>query len=187
MHDSILLCASLACCLASCTAADDDGFDADNSVELGAQSPAVLNSFIKFRNVKSGLCIGVDGGSTANGALLKQFACAGTSIPNNQIWLMDTLDINAGLHRFKNSKSNLCLGVVNASINAGANIAQFGCSGTSPPNNQLWTDIFMGGEGFRNSKSGKCLGVDGASTAAGAQIKQFPCDGTLNQQWTTNI
>jgi hypothetical protein len=180
MHHSILLCASLACCLPSCTA-DDGSSDTDDSVEVGDLSPAPLDAFlIKIKNAKSGRCIGVDGASTANGALIKQFTCAGSTVPNNQIWDQQSIPGWGGFYRFRNSKSGLCMGVDGASVSSGANIGQFNCSGTSPPNNQIWLTNSVK---LVNSKSGLCLGVNGASTANGAQLKQFACDGSLNQQW----
>jgi hypothetical protein len=178
MYHSFLLRASLVCCLASCVA-DDPVEDGDVADLSAAVSPAFISTG-RIVNAKSGRCIGVDGASTANGALLKQFTCAGTTIPNNQIWNVQSTDSLL----FLNSKSSKCMGVDGASVSSGANIGQFNCGGGATPNNQQWFAL-AGSQGtfLKNSKSLLCLGVDGASTANGAQLKQFPCDGSTNQQW----
>lgn len=51
--------------------------------EMGQNS--VGETKIRFKNGKSKLCMGVDGGSTANGAQIKQFAC--DTRPNQQ-WVV---------------------------------------------------------------------------------------------------
>jgi len=191
---------ALACSLAACGVEDGDqpsdetlgvapqalgvepGFAVASSAARGELSQALLAlNLASFQNGKSNRCIGVDGASTANGALIKQFTCDGTS---NQNWL-GSGNSNAQ-NVVTNSKSSKCMGVSGASKTAGANVAQFTCDGTS---NQIWLLTLVGGTAtnpvltFQNVNSNMCLGVDGASTANGAQLKQFPCDGTLNQEW----
>jgi hypothetical protein len=180
MRHSGILCASLLCGLASC-AADDDGFAVTESTATGEISQDVLAvGLASFQDVKSGRCIGVDGASTANGALIKQFTCDGTS---NQNWNGSSAGAQNTL---KNQKSARCMGVSGASKAAGANVAQFTCDGSA---NQSWLLVQVGGTStnpilnFHNVNSALCLGVDGASTANGAQLKQFSCDGSTNQQW----
>jgi hypothetical protein len=166
--------------LASC-AVDDEGFAVTESSESSELSQALLAvSLASFQDVKSGRCIGVDGASTANGALIKQFTCDNST---NQNWRGSS---SGGQNVLTNAKSGKCMGVSGASRSAGANIAQFNCDGTS---NQAWLLIQVGGTStnpvlnFKNVNSSLCIGVDGASTANGAQLKQFGCDGSLNQQW----
>lgn len=158
---------------------DQDGFAVTTS-DLSA-APMVSVSLASFQDVKSGRCMGVDGASTANGALIKQFTCDGST---NQNWR--GASNSAGQNTLTNQKSGRCMGVSGASTAAGANIGQFTCDGSS---NQKWDLIAVGGTtttpilNFRNVKSGLCIGVDGGSTANGAQLKQFRCDGSANQQW----
>jgi hypothetical protein len=189
MRSSKIVCAALMCCLAACglddgdgppAGEDQDGFTVATATgELEVALDAV--SLASWQNVKSGRCIGVSGASTANGALIQQFTCDGTS---NQNWR--GASNAAGQNTLTNQKSGRCMGVSGASTASGAVIAQFTCDGST---NQKWVLVGVGGTttnpivNFRNVKSGLCIGVNGASTANGAQLAQFRCDGLNNQQW----
>lgn len=184
MTREVLYGASISLCLAACAAdpgEPEEGFDIDEPAELGAAEQALATGeVISFRNQKSGRCIGVDGASTANGALVKQFACDGSS---NQRWITTRSGVE---HVFENGKANgKCMGVDGASVSPGANIGQFNCGNFAP--NQSWAMVDRDNDlrfNILNSKSGLCIGVDGASTANGAQLKQFACNFTApNQDW----
>jgi len=183
MNHSTLL-PSVLCLLASggIASAEPTAAETAKTDEKTGELSQALQAFelASFQNVKSQRCIGVDGASTANGALLKQFSCDSSS---NQNWHIQRSGIE---HTMINQKSNRCMGVSGASKTAGANLGQFGCDGSA---NQAWVLEALGGTTanpiarFINVNSNMCLGVDGASTANGAQLKQFPCDGSVNQQW----
>jgi len=190
------LSTAIACAISGCavdpgdaTATDGQGGTGGAEIDHAAAAstnaePRLLGSVfagaqIYFKNDKSALCIGVDGASTANGALLKQFGCS-PGAPN-QTWAPTSGDPE----NLVNAKSSKCMGVDGASVSAGANIGQFDCGNRSP--NQLWSIVNQGGPDWhiKNSKSGLCIGVDGGSTAAGAQLKQFGCDEQApNQNWS---
>jgi hypothetical protein len=186
-------------CMASGCATDpvdatetDDQLPADGA-EIAGSAAALSNpepdvrslaflGQIYFQNDKSGRCIGVDGASTANGALVKQFGCAPGS--PNQTWTATSGNPTT----LVDVKSSKCMGVDGASVNPGANIGQFNCGNRAP--NQLWSIINQGGPDWhiKNSKSGLCIGVDGASTANGAQLKQFACNEQApNQNWAVFV
>ena len=160
---------------------ESEDFEQDEPAQLGelAQELAA-GQVVKFQNSKSGRCIGVDGASTANGALLKQFTCADAA---NQRWEVRR---SGTKHMFINAKSGKCMGVDGASVSPGANIGQYNCGNFAP--NQSWV-MADGDNDLRfnlvNDKSGLCIGVDGGSTANGAQLKQFGCNFTApNQDWS---
>lgn len=179
MNRGALIWALLSCGLPACAAdiGEPGGIDADDSIEIGeVPLPLAAGSVYSFENTKSGLCIGVGGASTANGALIGQYKCDGSS---NQRWRVGSAD------SLVNGKSGKCMGVNGASTAPGANVAQFTCDGRV---NQAWGSVISDGDPpsgrLINAKSGLCLGVDGASTAVGAQLKQFACNPTApNQRW----
>ena len=179
MKVSIIRWAFLSCSLMSC-ALDNEESDTGGAGEVAEQSQALAaGTVVTFKNFKSGLCMGVDHASTANGALVKQFGCDNTS---NQRWSVQS---SSNLNVFTNGKSGLCMGVDGASVSAGANIGQFNCGNFAP--NQSWV-VFQGSSSIQfnliNNKSGLCIGVDGGSTASGAQLKQFSCNfAAPNQNW----
>ena len=175
MNRSMAMCATVAWALVACSGPED--VDNDESVE-GTSQALQAGTVLTFKNHKSNRCIGVDGASTANGALIKQFSCDNAP---NQKWRVQR---NGAQHTFINFKSGLCMGVDHASVSPGANIAQFNCGNNAP--NQSWvlaSDAFAPWN-IDNVKSGLCIGVDGASTGNGAQLKQFGCDlAAANQEW----
>lgn len=186
IHRSIPTAAAISCLVASaCMMPVDEGLEVEEDVGVVTEALSAFEvaSFqnLKTRgvNVNAG-CVGVDGASTANGALIKQFACDGRP---NQNWRITRSGI---LHTMTNVRSSKCMGVDRASTNPGANIAQFGCDGRD---NQQWVLEAVGGTianpivVLHNANSSLCIGIDRASTANGAQLKQFRCDGAINQKW----
>ncbi|MFF4050399.1 RICIN domain-containing protein [Streptomyces chartreusis] len=90
-------------------------------------------NFVSFENFQSGLNLGIDGASTANGAAA---ITANGSGDANQDWLRDE-DTYAGEYfALRNRKSGRCLGVSGASTANGAQVAQFACD--SSDTNQGW-------------------------------------------------
>jgi hypothetical protein len=175
MNRFVIRSTTLACCLASSFVAY-----AESNAEAEGKSRALKSVRVaRFKNVKSGLCLGVDHASTAEGARLKQFRCDNS---RNQSWRTGTEPDSPGVI-FANLKSNLCMGVDRASTDPDAIIGQYYCEGRQPE--QKW--ITAGGDGdairIMNYNSRLCIGVDRASTAGGAQLKQFKCDNRPNQKW----
>ncbi|MEU0119317.1 RICIN domain-containing protein [Streptomyces bobili] len=89
-------------------------------------------AYRSFENFTSGLNLGINGASTAAGAV------AITATPSgdlNQDWFLDDDAYIGAYFALKNRKSGLCLGISGASTANGAAAAQFPCDGTS---NQSW-------------------------------------------------
>ncbi|MFJ1666211.1 RICIN domain-containing protein [Streptomyces bottropensis] len=90
-------------------------------------------SFTTFWNDNSGLNAGINGASTAAGAVAIQ---ANPSGDLNQDWTLNWR--NDSVFELKNRKSGLCLGISGGSTANGAVAAQFGCDGST---NQGWSLI----------------------------------------------
>jgi nitroreductase len=82
------------------------------------------------------MCLGVDGGSVSNGALIQQFNCAAPSPGNNQSWRF--VRTSGDYYQIVNGKSEKCIGVSGGSTANGAILAQFSCSVLGSVNNQSW-------------------------------------------------
>jgi pectin methylesterase-like acyl-CoA thioesterase len=130
---------------------------------------------------KSGQCLDVAGGSTADGALLQQWGCtAGAG------WQQfKTVEVATGLYTLVNVKSGKCLDVPASTTTSGARIIQWTC-GTNP--NQRWTFTPSGTGTYqvRSQSSGLCLSDKDASTASGSPIIQETCTANSNKQWAFN-
>ncbi|MFI6452778.1 beta-L-arabinofuranosidase domain-containing protein [Streptosporangium amethystogenes] len=127
-------------------------------------------------NAASGLVLGIQDMSTADGGLALQWGDSGTA---DHDWEMI---VDGAAVRFRNVNSGKVLGVENMSVADGGLVIQWGDSGTA---DHLWTAVVDSG-GYlrlRNSNSGKALGVENAGTAAGARVLQWADNGTADHRW----
>ncbi|MFJ6197398.1 beta-L-arabinofuranosidase domain-containing protein [Micromonospora sp. NPDC092111] len=127
-------------------------------------------------NVGTGLVLGVQDMSTADGGLAVQWGDSGTADHN---WVVVT-DGNAV--RFRNVNSGKVLGVENMSTADNARVLQWSDNGTA---DHRWTllDVGDGTYKIRNVNSGKLLGILNGSTAWGAQAVQDSDNGSADNRW----
>jgi V8-like Glu-specific endopeptidase len=176
------------------TTAPVSSFVRTGSVRRWINAPAVNHyadgEIGNLLNGKSAKCVGIDGGSPANGARASQFFCDGRNQPNdNQSWQLRS--VGNGRFNFVNQKSGLCLGVDGASLQDFVELGQFNCAAPDPNNNQAWrvllTSNDSGGNGYFqvvNGKSDKCMGVNGGLKDNGTHLIQGPCTalGSINNE-----
>ncbi|MET8987208.1 beta-L-arabinofuranosidase domain-containing protein [Nonomuraea wenchangensis] len=127
-------------------------------------------------NAASGLVLGIQNMSTADGGLALQWTDNGTADHN---WVMVT---DGSAVRFRNVNSGKVLGVENMSTVDGARILQWSDNGTA---DHRWT-LVDNGDGtykIRNVNSGKLLAIQNNSTANGAQAVQDSDNGTADNRW----
>ncbi|WNV86295.1 RICIN domain-containing protein [Umezawaea sp. Da 62-37] len=126
---------------------------------------------------RSGKCLDVVAGSTANGALVQQWGCSGDS------WQRFTLNTAAsGTYTLTNGNSGRCLDIPSGTTESGVQLQQWGCSGAA---NQQWRLVASGSGTYQvvNAASGLCLANKDASTVSGAAIIQEACTANTNKQW----
>jgi hypothetical protein len=127
-------------------------------------------------NVGSGLALGIQNMSTADGGLALQWDDNGTADHN---WVMIT---DGTAVRFRNVNSGKVLGVENMSTADNARVLQWSDNGTA---DHRWT-LVDNGDGtykIRNVNSGKLLGILSNSTARGAQAVQDSDNGSADNRW----
>ncbi|BCB89999.1 hypothetical protein Psuf_073120 [Phytohabitans suffuscus] len=130
----------------------------------------------KLTNAATGLVLGVQNMSTADGGLAVMWGDTGTADHN---WVM-VADGNAV--RFRNVHSGKVLGVENMSTADNARVLQWADNGTA---DHRWT-LVDNGDGtyrIRNANSGKLLGVLNGGTAWGTQAVQDPDNGSADNRW----
>ncbi|GAA0386029.1 glycoside hydrolase family 127 protein [Microbispora corallina] len=127
-------------------------------------------------NVGSGMVLGIQNMSTADGGLALQWYDSGTADHN---WVMVT---DGSAIRLRNVNSGKVLGVQNMSTADNASILQWSDNGTA---DHRWTlaDQGDGTYKIRNVNSGKLLGIQNGSTSAGAFAVQRPDDGAAGNRW----
>jgi hypothetical protein len=127
-------------------------------------------------NVGSGLLLGVENMSTADGGRALQWSDNGTADHN---WEMIT---DGSAVRFRNANSGKVLGVRDMSTADNAQVLQWSDNGTA---DHRWT-VLDQGDGtakIRNVNSGKLLTIENNSTAAGAYAVQGPDSGAAATRW----
>ena len=127
-------------------------------------------------NAGSGLLLGVENMSTADGGRALQWSDNGTADHN---WEMIT---DGDAVRFRNINSGKVLGVEGMSTADNASVLQWSDNGTA---DHRWTIVDQGDgtSTIRNVNSGKLLTVAGNSTAAGAYAVQGTDNGSAANLW----
>ncbi|VVJ17445.1 Uncharacterised protein [Amycolatopsis camponoti] len=127
-------------------------------------------------NVGSGLLLGIENMSTADGGRALQWTDNGTADHNWEI-VADGTAV-----RFRNVNSGKVLGVQDMSTMDGAQVLQWADNGTA---DHRWTVVDQG-DGtakIRNVNSGKLLTVANGSATAGAFAVQGPDNGAAANRW----
>lgn len=131
---------------------------------------------VRLVNVGSGLVLGIQNMSTADGGRALQWNDSGTA---DHDWHMIP-DGNG--FRFRNAHSGKVLGVQDMSTADDAAVLQWADNGTA---DHRWTLLDQGDGTYkiRNVHSGKLLAIANNSTAVGAFAVQDSDDGTADNRW----
>ncbi|MER5478514.1 family 43 glycosylhydrolase [Streptomyces sp. NPDC002734] len=137
---------------------------------------AVLRTYT-LTNRNSGKCLEVAGGSTADGADVRQYACNGGS---NQRWRLE--DRGDDTHRLVNAATGKVLDTADCSSADGADLRQW-----SWLDNTCQRFRFLATDGGHvrivNQATGKVADVANCSTADGADVRQWSWLNNACQQW----
>ncbi|WEH12834.1 beta-L-arabinofuranosidase domain-containing protein [Streptomyces sp. VNUA24] len=131
---------------------------------------------VRLVNAGSGLVLGIQNMSTADGGRALQWNDSGTADHNWEL-------VNDGAaFRIRNAHSGKVLGVQDMSTADGATVLQWSDTGTA---DHRWSllDQNDGTCKIRNANSGKLLAVAGGSTTVGAFAVQASDDGTADNRW----
>ncbi|MFI9319281.1 beta-L-arabinofuranosidase domain-containing protein [Kitasatospora aureofaciens] len=130
----------------------------------------------RLLNAASGLVLGIQDMSTADGASALQWADSGTA---DHDW---GLVIDGTALRLRNANSGKVLGVQNMSTAADAPVLQWSDNGTA---DHRWSVVEAadGAYELRNANSGKPLGIAGGSLAQGALAVQAADTGAPTSRW----
>ncbi|GAA3138262.1 beta-L-arabinofuranosidase domain-containing protein [Nonomuraea roseoviolacea] len=141
----------------------------------GGQGGTGAASF-RLVNAASGLVLGIQNMSTADGGPALQWTDNGTA---DHDWVPI---VDGSALRFRNAHSGKVLGVENMSTADDARVLQWGDTGTA---DHRWTiiDVGDGSVKIRNVNSSKLLGIRNGSTANGAQVVQESDNGSPDNQW----
>ncbi len=133
-------------------------------------------STFKLVNVGTGLVLGVQDMSTADGGLAVGWGDTGTA---DHRWVRIT---DGTAVRFRNVNSGKVLGVENMGTGDNARVLQWGDTGTA---DHRWTLVANsdGSYRIRNVNSGKVLAILNAASTWGTQAVQFTDNGSTSQHW----
>ncbi len=146
-----------------------------------AAEPAAISpgTWYNVVNVNSGKCVDARAAGTANGTVVQQYTCNGTTA---QSW--ELMATSGGYYQVGNDNApSEVWDVTNVSTADSAPIQLWTYGGG---NNQQWQPVANadGSYHFVNRNSGKCLDTPGASTADSVQLEQYACNGTNAQNFT---
>jgi hypothetical protein len=166
--------------LAGCGAAPDGegGMSLETSV-----SEITSGGIYVIKNVKSGKCFDITGGSTKSGALIEQWDC-GTTKANQQFKFRDT---GGGVYEVtpQSTPNTQCLDVYQASTANGGKIDQWSCNGHTSQRWKLVQPVSNSGQfELVAVSSNKCIDVPGGSTVRGTALQQATCGAKTNQLFT---
>lgn len=130
----------------------------------------------KLVNVDTGLVLGVQNMSTADGGLAVVWGDSGTADHN---WVRIT---DGTAFRFRNVNSGKVLGVENMSTADNARLLQWSDNGTA---DHRWTLVANsdGSYRIRNVNSGKVLAILNGSSTWGTQAVQYADNGSTRNNW----
>ncbi|MET7517973.1 beta-L-arabinofuranosidase domain-containing protein [Streptomyces sp. NPDC005480] len=131
---------------------------------------------VRLANAGSGLVLGIQDMSTADGGRALQWRDTGTS---DHDW--ESVPDGDAV-RFRNAHSGKVLGVLNMSTADDATVLQWSDNGTA---DHRWTLLDQGDGTYkiRNEHSGKMLAIANNSTALGAFAVQAPDDDSADNRW----
>jgi hypothetical protein len=127
------------------------------------------SSYFQMVNVYSGLCVDVDGVSTAHGAHLQQYDCGGAG-SRNQLWSFQPSNAS---YQIVSLNSGMCLDLPGGNTTHGTQLQQYDCGGGQNPN-QLWS--------LHNTASTSAAPAPAPIPAAGAVPSSFFGMTVLNYQ-----
>ncbi len=139
-------------------------------------STAATNGAFRLANVASGLVLGIQDASTADGATALVWDDSGTA---DHDWVPV---VSGAALKLRCANGGKVLGVRDMSTADGAQVVQWGDTGTA---DHLWT-VLDNGDGthrVRNNHTGKLLGTAGGSTARGAAVVMDPDNGSADNRW----
>ncbi|GLW07139.1 hypothetical protein Misp01_22690 [Microtetraspora sp. NBRC 13810] len=162
----------------------DNGFDLDAVQFAGGDAGGGPEpGFYTLTAQHSGKNVAVQGGSTADDALIVQM---GASSGAEQRW--EAIPA-AGGYQFRNALSGKCLDVPGGTPTAGAQLVQWSChpAGHAHQVHQRFEAV-PAGDTYKitSAANGLCLDVDGVSQADGARVIQWNCTNSDNQRFRLN-
>jgi hypothetical protein len=153
--------------------------DAATGVVSGVSaSPFVSGAYYKIVNRLTGKVLGIESGSTADGAVVEQWSDGGWT---SQHWQF--ISQGGGFYQVKNRATGKVFDIPTSSRTDGTVVKQYGWNGGR---NQQW-HVFPIGGGYhkiRNLNSMKALDIVNTSTANGADAMQATYDGETIQHWS---
>ncbi|GAA2268734.1 MULTISPECIES: RICIN domain-containing protein [Kitasatospora] len=131
-----------------------------------------------LQNQKSGICLGISGGGSANGTPAIQWECNHNS---DQAW--DFVQSGDGIELV--NANHMCLEAPGWTTAPGAQLGQWTCHGGA---NQIWytSGSDTGPIHLINKNSNMCISDRGGSMSWGNPIIQWPCSDVADQLWNVS-
>jgi hypothetical protein len=166
-------------CLGGNTAGRTDGSDWNDKLTSLRIQPKVPNGNYLLKNVNSGRCADVYGGSTADNTNIALWDCSNTD--GAERWTLTNTGGNA--YEIRRAGTDQCLDIYGGSYNNNINIEGWTCNKGSAQQFNL-IDLDGGQYELRRAGSSKCVDVYGGYTANNSNIEQWDCNGGPAQRFS---
>lgn len=145
---------------------------AEAAAQPSSVRPMAAPQILTFANK----CVDVMGGSSADGALIREWTCNGTVSQQFSI-----VPVSGSIVTIKTFNGK-CVDLAGGNSADGTQIRQWTCNGTG---SQQFS-IVPTADGHDNilTSNNKCVDVAGGSSADGTLIRQWTCNGTVSQEFT---
>jgi hypothetical protein len=128
-------------------------------------------------------CLDLPLGSNADSVKLVTWTCHYPPTAN-QHWIFKAVPHYIRVYTIHSAATDKCVQVAGNSMEAGALVQQYHCTGGQ---NERWQMVYVYDFGYqiKNFNSGMCLNVSRANEQNGAEIVQWPCgvQPALNELW----
>jgi O-glycosyl hydrolase/aryl-phospho-beta-D-glucosidase BglC (GH1 family)/fibronectin type 3 domain-containing protein len=148
----------------------------------GGSGPISTTAYYQIVNQASGSCIDETGGSSSNGTVLQQWACASGNL--NQEWLL-TPTSNGYYEVTPHNSSTAAWNVVNVGTTPGTGMQLWAYTGGA--NEQFKPVLQSNGDyEFADMNSGLCLSVPNGANTNGLQLQINTCNGSASESFQLN-
>jgi hypothetical protein len=149
---------------------------------LAASASAQITNNARYKvvNKNSGKCVDAAASATANGTVVQQWTCNGSTA---QSWQFTATD--SGYYKVLTANNTSQGWDVTGGASATGDGVKLQLWTNSGATNQQWQPVSEGAGYYHMvvRNSGKCLDVSAASTADGVQLQQWACNGTTAQSF----
>ncbi|MFI6395519.1 RICIN domain-containing protein [Nonomuraea sp. NPDC050540] len=136
-----------------------------------------------YQNKHSGRCLGVQGPSQSDGALILQWGCNTWDPNSDHRWFLEPVPGSPGFFIIFNGRSGKCLAVPGGTHAPNTQLIQWPCDARIRDHRWRFQQYADGRYQIINYHTGQCVAVRDAKLGDGAEVIQWPCGDHPDHFW----